>query len=358
MTFVLVGNITMHRIEFQTALAHHLEHETITTEFSKRLLNYTLEEDGSVLLHFRDGSTVTCDVLVGADGIHSATRQTMIKLAENDAQAAGKDELVKELSRAGVKDPVWSGTVAYRSLIPSEKLRELNPNHRTLYGSVNYMGKNKHIIAFPVSLGKLVNFVGFVSKPEMEGTVWEGKTVQQRTHEDVANEFQGWETEVEQLVKCIEGPSMWAINTLKAIPIASHGPVAVIGDAAHAMTPHQGSGAGQAIEDAYVLAALLTHPSTTRKSIPRALKIYEAVRLRHGNDIQRRSRENGKLYEFAADERHAHLSVDSDTSDTSRIDANRLVKEIGEAAMENWKWAWTTDVETEKEEAIRMLVEV
>jgi len=181
--------------------------------------------------------------------------------------------------------------------------------------------------------------------------VWEGKTVEQRTHEDVAVAFQGWEVEVEQLVKCIDNPSMWAINTLKALPICSHGPVAVIGDAAHAMTPNQGSGAGQAIEDAYVLAALLTHPTTNRETIPRALKIYEKVRLPHGNDIQRRSRENGKLYEFAATDRHPHLSV------TDPNDANQLVKEIGEAAMENWKWAWTTDVETEKEEAIRMLVE-
>jgi len=348
----------MHRVEFQTALAHHLEHEAITTHFSKKLSKYTLEGDGRVLLHFRDGSTEHCDVLVGADGIHSATRQTLIQLAADDARTAGDNELVQELSRAGVRDPVWSGTVAYRSLIPSERLRELNPNHGTLSSSVNYMGKNKHIIAFPVSLGKMVNFVGFVSQPEMEGTVWEGRTVEQRTHEDVAIAYQGWEAEVEQLVECIDNPSMWAINTLKALPICSHGPVAIMGDAAHAMTPHQGSGAGQAIEDAYVLAALLTHPAITRESIPRALKIYEKVRLPHGNDIQRRSRENGNLYEFAADERHPHLSA-TDTSDTNRlgIDANQLVKEIGEAAVENWEWAWTTDAETEKDEAIRMFEE-
>ncbi len=47
----------------------------------------------------------------------------------------------------------------------------------------------------------MVNFVGFVSQPDKEGTVWEGKSVEQRTHEDVAVAFQGWEAEVEQLVK-------------------------------------------------------------------------------------------------------------------------------------------------------------
>ncbi len=144
---------------------------------------------------------------------------------------------------------------------------------------------------------------------------------------------------------------MWTINTLKALPICSHGPVAIIGDAAHAMTPHQGSGAGQAIEDAYVLAALLTHPSMTRESIPRALKIYEKVRLPHANEIQRRSRENGRLYEFVPSEQHPHLSAGANNADV-----DQLVKDIVDVAVENWKWAWTTDVETEKEEAIRMLI--
>ena len=47
----------------------------------------------------------------------------------------------------------------------------------------------------------MINFVGFVSHPEKEGTIWEGKTVEQRTHEDLAAAYQGWESEVEQLVK-------------------------------------------------------------------------------------------------------------------------------------------------------------
>lgn len=145
----------MHRVEFQNALAHHLEQEAITTHFGKRLLKYTSEDDGSVLLHFRDGSTERYDVLVGADGIHSATRQTMIQLATDEARATGNDGLVQDLSRPGVKDPVWSGTVAYRSLIPSEKLRELNPNHGTLYAPVNVSSSELNgcsvLLTYPIS---------------------------------------------------------------------------------------------------------------------------------------------------------------------------------------------------------------
>ncbi len=133
----LVGNVTLHRVEFQNALAHHLKQKAITTHFDKRLLEYILKEDGSIELHFKDGSTELCDVLVGADGIHSSTRQAMIKLASDEAQAAGDSELVKELNRPGVKDPVWSGTAAYRCVFPSERLKELNPNHATLNAPIN-----------------------------------------------------------------------------------------------------------------------------------------------------------------------------------------------------------------------------
>ena len=59
----------------------------------------------------------------------------------------------------------------------------------------------QHIVCFPVSRGTMINFVGFVSHPEKEGTIWESKMVEQRTHEDLAAAYQGWEPEVEQLVK-------------------------------------------------------------------------------------------------------------------------------------------------------------
>lgn len=96
----------------------------------------------------------------------------------------------------------------------------------------------------------------------------------------------------------MEKPSRWVINNLKPLPISVHGPVALTGDACHAMTPHLGSGAGQAIEDAYILASLLAHPGTTRETLHDALKVYEAVRLPHGLMVQRLSRLNGRLFEF------------------------------------------------------------
>ncbi|KAH8111735.1 hypothetical protein DFH11DRAFT_575240 [Phellopilus nigrolimitatus] len=378
---VPMGIISFHRAEFLMSLAGQIDSAITSKHFSMRLVSYTLPPASSpsspITLNFKDGTTATCGVLIGADGIHSATRHTLLELAANDAEADGSDEGKKsaEILR-GMVDPIWSGSVAYRGVLPREKLEKLNPNHRAMqraqnvslrnlihtvlpstndiFPSFKYMGKNKHIIAFPISRGRLINVVAFCSWFEKEGTIFEGKTVEERSKAELLEQYKGWEDEVQQLPQCIETPSLWAMNSLKGLPISSHSRVALVGDAAHAMTPHQGSGAGQAVEDVYILAAILAHPLTTLESLPAALKVYEEIRLPHGNDVQPRSRVTGKLYEFA-DPRFANLNLGGGTT-ASESDVAKLRK-IGDAIVENWKWAWTTDIEDDRKKAIALLEE-
>ena len=111
-----------------------------TIHFSKRLVNYTRLATGSdvkkpisddpVTLFFSDGTRATCDVLIGADGIHSATRNSLLGCLASEALAAG-DALRAELLM-NKSDPVWSGTVAYRGVIPRAHLEKINANHRAL----------------------------------------------------------------------------------------------------------------------------------------------------------------------------------------------------------------------------------
>lgn len=91
---------------------------------------------------------------------------------------------------------------------------------------------------------------------------------------------------------------------------------------------------------------MLSHPYTTIHTLPQALKVYEAVRLPHGNEVQRRSRETGHLYEFH-DERCKHLAVENP-------DINSL-SNVGQIIKERWEWAWTTIAEKDKLRAEEML---
>lgn len=123
------------------------------------------------------------------------------------------------------------------------------------------------------------------------------------------------------------------------------------------MAPHQGSGAGQAIEDAYVLGSLLGHPSVTLSTLPIALEIYQKIRLPHANDKQRRSAEAALVYSFE-DPRFAHFDAPGGkaTRECTGDDAGSLW-EMGHALVDGWKWAWTTSVEDDRLRAMNMLEE-
>jgi salicylate hydroxylase len=64
---------------------------------------------------------------------------------------------------------------------------------------------------------------------------------------------------------------------------------------AHASLPHNGAGAGQAIEDAFVLGELLRLPECTRETLPQFLLAYEAVRRPRASRQQVHSRETGEV---------------------------------------------------------------
>ena len=110
-----------HRADFQSVLLHALP-DTCQVLCSKRLVSYTSGHDGIDLL-FLDGSTVKCDILIGADGYKSTVRHVMV---EQRANLASKD-LASEIRSAA--DPLWTGINAYRAVIPVEKVRAEHPEH-------------------------------------------------------------------------------------------------------------------------------------------------------------------------------------------------------------------------------------
>jgi hypothetical protein len=99
-------------------------------QFGKKLISYEHEhgETGEITLHFSDGTSARCDVLIAADGIHSVIRKQMY----NDAAAAKDAALGSHFDVEKFIEPTWTGTTAYRSLIPTEELRKVCPNHSIL----------------------------------------------------------------------------------------------------------------------------------------------------------------------------------------------------------------------------------
>ncbi|KAF8586521.1 FAD/NAD-binding domain-containing protein [Ramaria rubella] len=283
------GCIRFHRADFLNVFVNNLP--SGVAHFRKRMISYKQDgAGGEIQLHFSDDSTATCDVLVGCDGIKSLVRAQMFKQMAKD----GHPELLDFI------DPFFSGSFAYRGLIPVEKMPtdEQGGTHRTIKCPIMYCGTNKHIVSYLISQGSVVNVVAFTSQPEKEGTSFEGPWMTEVPTRELLDCYENWEPEVISLLKCIEKPTRWAIHQLKHLPKYVDGRVALLGDSAHAMTPHQGAGAGQAIDDAFILAGILGSPNTTKQALTTALRAYEHIRLPMASHVLQGSRDSGRMYEF------------------------------------------------------------
>ncbi|KAE9402060.1 FAD/NAD(P)-binding domain-containing protein [Gymnopus androsaceus JB14] len=365
-SLVAEGSVVfLHRPDYQKTIINHLP-DRIQTYTSKRLVSYTQSSGGpplAVQLCFADGTTASCDILVGADGLKSSVRAGVLRERAQDVK-----DLKAEAELRYSLEPVWAGTNAYRALISVDKLRERAPGHRLLSATagIMYLGKSAHILAYRISEGRMINFVAFVSKHELENTEYDGpwmsiinRGADPEAFKNAFSAFEGWEEDVQAMIDCIVNPIDWAIHTVLPMSSFISGQVVLLGDAAHAMTPHQGSGAGQAVEDAYILATVLGQISS-REDIQRALSVYDAVRRPFALEVMERSRRNGRYLQLTFD-LPGLLPTQVGSEDSQKLELleeserKEKLAEIGAALGKNWGWAWNTSLDGAVQEALRLM---
>ncbi|RDX50877.1 FAD/NAD(P)-binding domain-containing protein [Lentinus brumalis] len=344
------GLLAFHRADFHGVLLRHLGRHC-GKHTSKRLVSYTQSRsrDPSIRLDFQDGSSATCDVLIGADGVKSAARACLVEELAAVARAEGRHQDAQKVLAAG--PPKWSGTVAYRALFPSQTLRQRLPSHRVLENPMLYLGKNSEITVYPIQRGAMINLAAFRARYDLEYTTFKGPWMQDVPPSEVLHDFDNWEPEVRMLLQSAERVNRWAIHTTLPLPSFVSGKVALLGDSAHAMMPYQGAGAGQAIEDAFILATVLGDRRTTQSTISRALRVYDSIRRPFALRIQEASRENGILYTL----NYPGLTFDRPAcAQPGSEDAEKL-KEIRTRIRMNWEWAWKTTLDGDVSRALRQL---
>jgi salicylate hydroxylase len=211
------------------------------------------------VVEFGPSETATAHVVVGADGVHSVVRR----------HVAGADAAA-----------LYSGTVGYRGLVPVQDMPSL-PDATPLQF---WAGPGRHLLHYSISGGRIVNFLAVVRQARWTAEAWS----EQCRVEDAVAAFDGWHPAVTEMVGAVGEMTRWALHDHAPLDRWTDGRVALLGDAAHAMLPHQGQGANQTIEDAVLLAALLAGASPAEA--PEALRRYEALRRPRTRRVQRWSR--------------------------------------------------------------------
>jgi salicylate hydroxylase len=216
-------------------------------------------ENGRAEVFFEDGETVPAAYVIGADGIHSKVRQSLF----------------------GADRPEFTGCVAWRGLVPMDKL----PPHLAQMQGTNWLGPHGHVLHYPVRRGELMNFISFVERNDWQIESW----VTQGTSGELANDYHGWHEDVHTLIRHIETPYKWAMTVRAPMERWSKGRVTLLGDACHPTLPFLGQGGVMAIEDGYIVAACLAKyfddPAT-------ALARYEEIRRERTAAVVRKSHEN------------------------------------------------------------------
>jgi salicylate hydroxylase len=257
-------NVGIHRADLLALLAEQLPPGTVRT--GHRCTDAGQDAD-AVTIGFGNGTSVTADVVIGADGIHSVLQGFVVDPAE----------------------PVFSGVVAYRGLVPSMAGYPAGTMRM-------WVGESKHFLVFPVRAGQLLNYVGFVQSGTSVRESWSavGDPAALAAH------FTGWDPVVGEIIAAITGPGgsgfQWGMYDRVPLPRWSSGRLTLLGDAAHPMLPHLGQGVNQALEDAVAVAELLS-ACASPAGVPRALAAYEELRRDRTAHVQLGSRRNGAGYD-------------------------------------------------------------
>jgi len=305
---------------------------------SKHLRRFERSASGEIVMYFEDGTEAKADILVGADGVRSAARKVMYEVAAKQEHPLDTMDAAQHKAEE-YANAKWTGHVVYRNLVPRERLVERHPDHLALREMLFFCGQGKHVVSYPVNNGANINVAGFVANPGNAGRHFEGRWVENVPGREFTEHFDGWEPQVRQLVELCERPSRWALHVTEDLPFYTSGNAVLIGDAAHAMEPHIGAGAGQAIEDAYILGRLLAHAATTLDRLPQALKIYEDVRMSYARQVAEDSKANGVAYEFL---RPGHAGCARTTEilgDEARVIRERWGRTVQSGAVEEWREA-------------------
>ena len=212
----------------------------------------------------------------------------------------------------GLEAPVYSGKVAWRALVPTDEGTEDTSTHV-------WFGSKAHVVSYPIRSGNSLNLVVITDGPENSG-----KDTLSISSDALKSKLKKWSGDFTKILDQKTRWTGWPLFEIKKAEHMAHGPIALIGDAAHAMLPFAAQGAAMAIEDAAVLAEEVSK----NLRVHDAFAAYEKRRLPRVSKVAKTARANGRIY---------HMSgIRSDFRDLGMwLTPTKLM-----SARQNWIYGW------------------
>jgi 2-polyprenyl-6-methoxyphenol hydroxylase-like FAD-dependent oxidoreductase len=209
----------------------------------------------------RNGMRCEGDLVIGADGLHSRVRAAL--------------EGEKPPTYAGYTS--WRGVCANQGRVPPGRVTES-------------WGRGERFGIVPIGHDEVYWFCTADAPP--------GGRDEGGARAALLERFGRWHAPVADLIEATPEDKILRTDITDRAVIRrwSRGRVALLGDAAHPMTPNLGQGGCQAIEDAIVLARALA----SERSIEEALARYESTRIDRANEVVDRARSLGNVAQWSS----------------------------------------------------------
>jgi 6-hydroxynicotinate 3-monooxygenase len=247
--------LNIHRGDLHAVLECVVTPDTI--RFDHRLS--AVDDTGSsIRLTFENGHSAEADLVIGADGIRSKVRETLL----------------------GNEPPRFVGAAAYRAIFPTERLCGFE-----IPDCTKWWGPDRHILPyFMTGRRDEIYVIGVVP--------WDDWTSEAAalpsSRDDLQAAFAGFHTDLQRILEVAQDVSIWPIYDRERNDRWTGGRIALLGDACHPMRPYMAAGGAMAVED----AAILSRCIASIDSLEAAFKTYEKTRIDRVADVQRISIEN------------------------------------------------------------------
>ncbi len=257
-------SVALHRSALLELVLDEADRQGIAFEYEKRLTGY-MEQGNQVIAQFEDGSTAMGDYIIGADGIHSKVRSIMLPNGPS---------------------PIYTGHVAIGGFV-DEKYRAWD-NSNDIKKTVLVFGPESSFGYCNMSAGLPQwgwwSTYGQAKEPTKADL---DALTDARLRQLLLKRHASWAPPIKEFIENSTTMIKTPIFDVPPLPTWHVGRAVLIGDAAHAMSPHAGQGASVALEDAMYLAKMLRD-----HSFEEAVELYQKARKKRAEKICKTGRDN------------------------------------------------------------------
>ena len=286
--------IDMHRVDLQKILYEKAVELGVDVKLGQRVRRIE-HENGQPEVIFEDGETMKCDLVVGADGLWSKCKESLLGRKDN---------------------PQPTGDLAYRIVLTldqlknDQELRDWVANPQCHF----WAGPDAHAVGYSVRRGEMFNLV-LLCPDDLPPNV----SRQTGSTEEMRALFKGWDPIMTRFLDHVSEVDKWKLmySTELETWINKQRTLLLIGDSVHPMLPYLAQGANSALEDGAVLGGLLAGVRR-RDQLKQAVELFEKVRKARSEAISRET--FYQRYQF-------HMPDGSEQEERDKLFESQLGKE-------------------------------